>query len=893
MSQCTSVSLPMENLDLTSLSTHAWLRLKGRSRLETHPIDEPILLKTYSLCPMNRSVPIEANGIIPVNQQDVSGIPQIAFTIPDFEGQAVLRLFSNSSQTEIGCYSAVITNGATLSHPSAVGTVLGLFTLVAIIASAATVVYGDHIPTIRTHYAHSLSISVVFAVFHHIFYTGALSMNWPSVTVAWWSNFAWTAGMIHSQPMQDSINQLLGSNHGNLSLVGAAGSGGASDNVAGGYSISQIYKRDGSEIYRRWSNSVEDVAKYLRQRSVESHIAKRAASSNSVSSPWYGRPVPPGLPIPGNFSGLAGTLSQELIPASNAFMTGFLWFIILTVLVPTSILAFKCVLEILGRNRWLRTKRLGHFQNNWTRYTLQAVLRTMFVAFFMIMFLTMFEFTFSSGGGVDAVAALVFMVVLFCMSYYAAITCYDRLHCGHYEVRPDRLHLAPCQVISNKLPWFSLGLESQRSEKSGQSASICSIPVQTIHYVCDDPQKLDVHHDEDFIERRGWLFARFRRTRWWFFPAWLLYEFIRACFYGGAAGHPMTQVFGLLVVEILALVAIILVRPFEGTRLNALMVYCLGFSKVATVALSAAFDPRFNLARITTTAIGMVIIVIQGILTILLLIAIVVGAITSYMSLTRNTEDFKPRSWAGLRERYFVHLQKAPLDRAPTPAPSPEEPKEPYFHVTTVRRETKIADEVDDSDPTSPYYIPASRTSISKPETVRASRVNSVAHPDSQQSNLPFGARNVRGASWSTRDFEAHNKIDSPSSSRHVSALYDRSYPSHPNSRRGSMYGTPAPQIGSETSLVRENDALQAYQQPIARTPATRGAVGGLDMRRSRAKSLEISAAADLHGSELKKGPSTVDEGSSHAGDELVEETRLRHSRPPPTSGSGAILGHS
>lgn len=873
MWQCTSASLPTESLDSTSPSIHAWLRLKGQSRLKSHGREEDNLLTTYSLCPMNRSVPIEANGIIPVNQQDVSGIPPLAFTIPDFEGQAVLRLFSNSSQTEIGCYSAVITNGATLSHPSAVGTVLGLFTVVAIIASAATAVYGDHIPTIRTHYAHSLSIFVVFAVFHHIFYTGALSMNWPSVTVAWWSNFAWTAGMIYGRPMQDSINQLLGSNHGNLSMVGAAGSGGASDDVAGGYSISQIYKRDAPEVYRRWSSSVEDVAKHLRQRGFESHLAKRAASSNSVSSPWYGRPVPPGLPIPGNFSGLAGTLSQELIPASNAFMTGFLWFVILIVLVGSSILAFKCILEILGRHRWLRTKRLGHFQNNWIRYTIQAVLRTMFVAFFMIMFLTMFEFTFSSSGGVDAVAALVFMVVLICMSYFTAITCYDRLHCGHYEVRPDRLHLVRCHVFSNRKPWVALGLESQRSEKSGQRPSIYSIPVRSIRYVCDEPQRLDVHHDEDFIERRGWLFARFRRTRWWFFPAWLFYEFIRACFYGGAAGHPMTQVFGLLVVETLALVVIVLARPFEGTRLNVLMVYFLGFSKVATVALSAAFDPRFNLPRITTTVIGVVIIVIQGILTILLLMAIIVGAITSYMSLTRNTEDFKPRSWAGLRQRYFAHLQRAPLDRPPTPAPSPEEPKEPYFHVKTVRRETKIGDEGEDSAPISRCDLPASRTSISKPETARTSRANSLAHLDNRQSSLPFGARNVRGASWSTRDFEAHNRGDSPSSSRHVSALYDRTYPSHPNSRRGSMYGSP-PQIGSEASLVKGDDALQAHQQPIARTPAIREVDGGLDVRRSRATTFDISAVAGINGSELRKGPSTVDEGSSHQDDEIVEETR-------------------
>jgi hypothetical protein len=54
-------------------------------------------------------------------------------------------------------------------------------------------------------------------------------------------------------------------------------------------------------------------------------------------------------------------------------------------------------------------------------------------------------------------------------------------------------------------------------------------------------------------------------------------------------------VFGLLVVEIVALIAIISMRPFESSRLNAIMVYMLGISKVLTIALSAAFDTQFNL----------------------------------------------------------------------------------------------------------------------------------------------------------------------------------------------------------------------------------------------------------------------------------------------------------
>jgi hypothetical protein len=765
---------------------------------------------------MNRSVPITANGIIPVSQSDVAAIPPIALGIPDFEGQAILRIFGNSTQTEIGCYSAVITNGASFSHPSAVGTVLGIFTLVALGASFATAVYGNHIPTMRTHYAHSLSMFVVFAVFHHIFYTGALSMNWPSVLTAWWSNFAWSAGMIYSQSMQNSINQLIGTNRGNTSMVGAAGSGAGSNDVGGGYQLSQIYKRAGRDLLSRYVESPEEHTKAPLARRMETVLAKRSLANSSEGFSWYGYPVKPGLPIPGNYSGFAGTLSEEGIPASNAFMTGFLWFLILIALVAATIVAFKWILEGLSKINLLRTEKLGHFRAHWLDYTAQAALRAMFIGFFMMMFLTTFEFTYKGSAGVTAIATVVFLAFFFGMFGMAGYALFYRLRLGRFKLIPDRLHLEKTKGFG-PLPWYAFELESYRSEKSEQKESAGSVPWWSIHYVEEDPQRLEVHQDEDYTTRFGWLAARFRRTRWWFFTLWLVYEFVRACIYGGAAGRPLTQVFGLLIVEFIALIAIVTLKPFEGARLNALMVYLLGFSKVATVALSAAFDARFNLARIPTTVIGVVIIVIQGILTVVLLIAIVIGAISSYMSLTRNHENFKPRSWAPIRQRYFAHLEKAATDLPTPPPPPPEEPKGPYFNVGSVRRVTKIEDEDED-------FI-GSRTSVARPltasNTARGSRANSIHSPlDNTFTSVPFGAR-VHRSSWSTRDFANYHDQSNQNSG------LDQS------NRSTRIWSSPG------SSALRLNNGsitdLHESGQRRARTPLnTEGGLGGLDVMKSR-----------------------------------------------------------
>ncbi|KAI4153504.1 MAG: hypothetical protein LQ341_000527 [Variospora aurantia] len=721
-------------------------------------------LKESSLCPMNRSVPIEANGIIPVSQSDVAGIPAIALNIPDFEGEAILRVFANSTESEVGCYSAVVTNGATFSHPYAVGSTLGIFTVIAIAASFATAIYGSHVSTTRTHYAHSLSVLVVFSVFHHIFYTGALSVNWPSVLPAFWSNFAWTGGMIYSESMQNTINQLIGSNKGNTSIVGAAGSGSTAEGLGGGYQVSQIYKRSFHHLFGRDAPPFSGRLVNLHSAEAEQYLAKRALANTTEGYNWYGFPTKPGLPLPGNFSGFAGTLAQENIPASNAFMTGVLWFLVLLTIVAAYVAAFKWIVEALVKYKRIEETRLAYFRQHWVGYTEAAALRTTVIGFFAIIYLTIFQFTYKGSGGVTAIAVLVFLVLFLGMLGTAGYACFYRLRWGHYEIRPDRLHAERSKALGS-LPCVGFGLESRRTEKTRPRLSIGSVPWRTISYVDEDAQRIDVHQDEAYIKRFGWLFARFRRTRWWFFALWLAYEFVRACLYGGAAGHPMTQVFGLMIVEFIALITTVILKPFEGLRLNALMVYLLGFSKVATLALSAAFDIRFNLPRITTTVIGVVIIVIQGILAILTLVAIVFGAISSYMSVTRDREVFRPRRWEPYRQSYFAHLEKAAPDVSLVRPPTPEQPKEPYFRVASVRREPKIED--NDPDNINPG---SSRTSIAPGPLLGSrvgSRTNSMWSPTMSNSNLPYGARAHR-ASWNTRDFTSWQERQHSNHSSHV-----------------------------------------------------------------------------------------------------------------------------
>jgi len=346
---------------------------------------------------------------------------------------------------------------------------------------------------------------------------------------------------------------------------------------------------------------------------------------------------------------------------------------------------------------------------------------------------------------------LIFFVGALGLSFYA---CFYRVKFGKYESKPDRIHFQRKKVMKF-IPWLTPVRESSMPEDQDRTKSAGTVSFFRIDFVGNDPEQQSVHEDANYVKRFGWLSARFRRSRWWFFAFWVVYQFVRACFIGGARGNPTAQVFGIFVWEIIAFIAIICINPFEGARNTALAVYMLGISKIATAGFSIAFLPQYNVGRIITTVFGIIIIVVQGFMVIALLILVVLGAISSYMSLTRNREEFKPHNLENIRMKYFNNIEKKATDRPPTPPPEPEEPKEPYFTVKTVRRAPKIEDE--DVDFVPDLEHPASQSQFSLIN--RGSRANSMRSHYSVSGNVPYGAR-VHRASWSSRDFQTWREED-------------------------------------------------------------------------------------------------------------------------------------
>jgi hypothetical protein len=480
---------------------------------------------------------------------------------------------------------------------------------------------------------------------------------------------------------------------------------------------------------------------------------------------------------------------------------------------------------------------LNVFRKHWLWFVAGAVLRCCYIAFFMIMFLSMFQLTFGGAHASKALAGAILAIFLVGLGATCVLALWYRTRLEPLPEIPEQA--SPDSEASEKTvtsAWFRMDSERSLAKQPEVELRPRKTWLQQ-HLPIAQSGRIHPHDSPSYTMKFGWLASRFRRSKWWFFAFWLVYELVRAAFYGGAARHALTQVFGLLAWEIVSLLAIVLMRPFESNRLNLVMVYLLGFSKVTTIALASAFDERFGLDRIMCTVLGVVIIVIQGILTICLFLAITIGAISSYMSVKRYHETIKPRVLLGPRERYFAHINQKATDKPkpppPPPPPEPERPKEPYFQVSTVRRQPKIED--DDTHPNvkdEEAEIMSQRNSVmaepEKDHPASVSRTTSMRSRTSM-SNLPYGARPHR-MSWSTRDFQNFD-LDQPS---RLNSIRDPSLAQRASSLRGDMRSGMVGDSASQSDLT----SVRKSHRRAASTPM--GNTGNRSSATEEEKDFEI-----------------------------------------------------
>jgi hypothetical protein len=166
-----------------------------------------------------------------------------------------------------------------------------------------------------------------------------------------------------------------------------------------------------------------------------------------------------------------------------------------------------------------------------------------------------------------------------------------------------------------------------------------------------------------FEKKEVWIryslfYESYKRSYWWIFVPVILYMFARGCVIAGLNGNGLYQVSAQLFVEGLMLVFLLWTRPFErkSTRWINITIQVVRFLSVGCVLV---FVEELNISQTTKTITGVILIVVQCVLTGILAILIAVNAIIGCIkenphrrqrklaekqALERDLEDLEPGS---------------------------------------------------------------------------------------------------------------------------------------------------------------------------------------------------------------------------------------------------------
>lgn len=410
----------------------------------------------------------------------------------------------------------------------------------------------------------TLPVSLYFSVMQTIYFTGALSVNFPSNLIAFWSNFAWMVGIIHIDSMQKWILSMRKDQQTHINA-------GAEPDVA-------------DLIYRLY---------YYPYYHYQQPLGKRFTT--------YGSPTQPGIPIPGSYYGFRSTLAASKITGANAFTTSGSF----------TLFTLACLVILYGSTRfatWIARKYIlkrqeptcspfvcpHNFFAFMTRMIPLTYFHTLTMAFFEI---THKEQHVRVEGGFG-----IAFPILYVGASVAIIVFFMTLS-KDYHLYADTRYLCFYRKGYRLLPWWRMTVE----ENPRPGVKNIIIPIWQIRI-----RNITESESNSYIAA---IVGRSTRPEAWGIVAVLfVYDTIRAAIYGAGQGHGIIQASLLLVVELLLFITQQAIRPYKSSSLHFIGVYAFGVMKVLTLVLLIPLAPRFNTNRIVATVMGIIVITLQGLM---------------------------------------------------------------------------------------------------------------------------------------------------------------------------------------------------------------------------------------------------------------------------------------
>lgn len=135
-----------------------------------------------------------------------------------------------------------------------------------------------------------------------------------------------------------------------------------------------------------------------------------------------------------------------------------------------------------------------------------------------------------------------------------------------------------------------------------------------------------LYEDKETWVKYSLFYDNYKKTYWWIFVPVIVYMFVRGAIIAGANGHGMVQTIGQLSVEVIMLIFLCWTRPF-ARRSSQWINITVQAVRVLSVVCVLVFVEELGFSQTTTTVTGVVLIVVQAVMTGILAILIAVNAL--------------------------------------------------------------------------------------------------------------------------------------------------------------------------------------------------------------------------------------------------------------------------
>jgi hypothetical protein len=342
---------------------------------------------------------------------------------------------------------------------------------------------------------------------------------------------------------------------------------------------------------RTGGNLTDDSYAYLRNSTIvfqsDTNVTKRGldfvdlvarAFTGSENGTTFGSGSTANSSSSGNSSksmhlvnGIEGYVEQLAIPQANTFMTVLLFFAIVIGAIIVGILLIKVILEAFSMCGKLG-KTLNNFRKRYWWIMAKTITNLILLLYGVWTLYCVYQFTRGDSWAAKVLAGVT-------LGIFTAILAFFTIRIYHLAHKYRKTEGDVSGLFDNKEIWRNYSI----------------------------------------------FYENYKKSYWWLFVPVIVYMFAKGVVIAAGDGHGMFQTAGQLIIESLMLVLLLFLRPFSlksGNWINII----IQIVRVLSVVCILVFVEQLGIAQTPKTVVGVILIVVQSVLTGLLAILILVNA---------------------------------------------------------------------------------------------------------------------------------------------------------------------------------------------------------------------------------------------------------------------------